>query len=279
MSEGQPALREGLALLQVGRAEEAVQALWRAATQDPGSFEVRFHLGRALAQTGRHADAIRELQAALQIDPGSAEAQRELGIARQLAAQPARPPAYGTPAQRRRTGGLSAGAIVAIVVVGLIVVFGGVIAAIVFPAFGKAQEKARQTTCLSNVKQLNLGMLMYAQDHAVREQMQLAAGVFPPSGAWADGIEPYVRNPALLQCPGAPELEYGYAMNSAVGGAGIMSLGNPATTELLYDSTANSKNANDALTSLPSPGRHYGFNNIGYVDGHAKSVKGAPTAP
>ncbi len=39
-----------------------------------------------------------------------------------------------------------------------------ILAAILFPVFAKAREKARQTACLSNVKQLAVGMLMYAQD-------------------------------------------------------------------------------------------------------------------
>ena len=39
-----------------------------------------------------------------------------------------------------------------------------ILAAILFPVFAKAREKARQSSCLSNMKQLGLGMLMYAQD-------------------------------------------------------------------------------------------------------------------
>lgn len=39
-----------------------------------------------------------------------------------------------------------------------------ILAAILFPVFARAREKARQTSCLSNVKQLTLGCLMYAQD-------------------------------------------------------------------------------------------------------------------
>jgi prepilin-type N-terminal cleavage/methylation domain-containing protein len=40
-----------------------------------------------------------------------------------------------------------------------------ILAAILFPVFAQAREKARQTSCISNVKQLSLGMLMYAQDN------------------------------------------------------------------------------------------------------------------
>jgi prepilin-type N-terminal cleavage/methylation domain-containing protein len=43
-----------------------------------------------------------------------------------------------------------------------------ILAAILFPVFARAREKARQTSCLSNVKQLTLGILMYAQDYDER---------------------------------------------------------------------------------------------------------------
>jgi prepilin-type N-terminal cleavage/methylation domain-containing protein len=40
-----------------------------------------------------------------------------------------------------------------------------ILAAILFPVFAQAREKARQTACLSNVKQLGTGVMMYAQDY------------------------------------------------------------------------------------------------------------------
>ncbi|MFO8079163.1 MAG: prepilin-type N-terminal cleavage/methylation domain-containing protein [Armatimonadota bacterium] len=40
-----------------------------------------------------------------------------------------------------------------------------ILAAILFPVFARAREKARQSSCLSNVKQLNLGVMMYVQDY------------------------------------------------------------------------------------------------------------------
>jgi prepilin-type N-terminal cleavage/methylation domain-containing protein len=40
-----------------------------------------------------------------------------------------------------------------------------ILAAILFPVFAQAREKARQATCVSNMKQIGLGVLMYAQDY------------------------------------------------------------------------------------------------------------------
>ncbi|MFO7946152.1 MAG: prepilin-type N-terminal cleavage/methylation domain-containing protein, partial [Armatimonadota bacterium] len=40
-----------------------------------------------------------------------------------------------------------------------------ILAAILFPVFARAREKARQSSCLNNLKQLSLGILMYVQDY------------------------------------------------------------------------------------------------------------------
>src|SRR5687768_14208579 len=49
-----------------------------------------------------------------------------------------------------------------------------ILAAILFPVFAQAREKARQTSCLSNLKQLSTAMMMYAED---------SDGLFPPAVA------------------------------------------------------------------------------------------------
>lgn len=69
-----------------------------------------------------------------------------------------------------------------------------ILAAILFPVFAQAREKARSTTCLSNLKQIGLGILMYAQDY--EEALPLAAVNPDPVGPvvmWYDVIEPYVK--------------------------------------------------------------------------------------
>ena len=63
-----------------------------------------------------------------------------------------------------------------------------ILAAILFPVFARAREKARQTTCLSNVKQLTLGHLMYAQDYDERFS---GSYNFTPA-QWGLMIAPYV---------------------------------------------------------------------------------------
>ena len=60
-----------------------------------------------------------------------------------------------------------------------------ILAAILFPVFARAREKARQSSCLSNVKQLTLGILMYADDYDEKFPVQdytVAAVTYPGGG-------------------------------------------------------------------------------------------------
>src|SRR5512144_498244 len=64
-----------------------------------------------------------------------------------------------------------------------------ILAAILFPVFAQAREKARQISCLSNIKQIGLGVLMYAQDYD--ETYPFAWG---QTGAWYESVDPYIKN-------------------------------------------------------------------------------------
>ncbi len=75
-----------------------------------------------------------------------------------------------------------------------------ILAAILFPVFAQAREKARQATCLSNVKQIATSYFMYAQDYDQRyTQNRYADGA--NHYTWKLAILPYVKNLALFQCP------------------------------------------------------------------------------
>jgi prepilin-type N-terminal cleavage/methylation domain-containing protein/prepilin-type processing-associated H-X9-DG protein len=83
-----------------------------------------------------------------------------------------------------------------------------ILAAILFPVFAQAREKARQTGCLSNCKQIGLGLMMYVQDYD-----ETYPGAFlrvpPINGGGVDRIplecqiEPYVKNTGIWTCPSA----------------------------------------------------------------------------
>lgn len=81
-----------------------------------------------------------------------------------------------------------------------------ILAAILFPVFAQAREKARQTTCLSNMKQIGLGMYMYVQDN---DETYVTAcvggniwgGLQPQAYSWAEAILPYIKNNGVFICP------------------------------------------------------------------------------
>jgi len=89
-----------------------------------------------------------------------------------------------------------------------------ILAAILFPVFAQAREKARQTSCLSNEKQIGLALLAYSQDY----DEQMVRGWYgnngygqstntPPTDPrykWMDAIGPFVKNNQLFTCPSAP---------------------------------------------------------------------------
>lgn len=84
-----------------------------------------------------------------------------------------------------------------------------ILAAILFPVFAKAREKARQASCLSNMKQLGLGMLQYAQDYD-----EMMPQVYKDQGAtrfwWFNDIQPYIRNTQLYRCPSGSATGWNY---------------------------------------------------------------------
>jgi prepilin-type N-terminal cleavage/methylation domain-containing protein/prepilin-type processing-associated H-X9-DG protein len=86
-----------------------------------------------------------------------------------------------------------------------------ILAAILFPVFAQAREKARQSTCLSNTKQIGMALMQYEADYD-----EAAPGVWfgpvpaapwsQPSNAttfykWMDAINPYVKNEGVFNCP------------------------------------------------------------------------------
>jgi len=82
-----------------------------------------------------------------------------------------------------------------------------ILAAILFPVFAKAREKARQTSCLSAVKQMSLGCMMCAQDYDETMLLALAPNAGSPGHVWGDRrywwelLEPYVKNWQIYRCP------------------------------------------------------------------------------
>jgi prepilin-type N-terminal cleavage/methylation domain-containing protein len=80
-----------------------------------------------------------------------------------------------------------------------------ILAAILFPVFAQAREKARTTSCLSNMKQAGLAWQMYLQDYD--ETMVPAFTYDPAQGTyyWAKLQDPYTKSWQIYHCPSAPD--------------------------------------------------------------------------
>jgi len=128
-----------------------------------------------------------------------------------------------------------------------------ILAAILFPVFAQAREQARKISCLSNVKQISLGNMMYIQDYD--ETFEFAWGVTGTgnNGTWLDAIMPYVKN--------------GQANENAPGGSWHFSTGLwhcPSDTEgpslVSYTTNALETGAGNLASGLYAPEALAGIN-------------------
>ncbi len=137
-----------------------------------------------------------------------------------------------------------------------------ILAAILFPVFAKAREKARQSACTSNLKQLSLGILMYAQDYDERYPMMFSydGGSGVDLRWWEDRVQPYVMNWQVTICPSRTPTAYTYA-RPAAGPAPLlfsydcntMSAGNGTVATAGYGSGGPMTNAPAGLGEVQKP--------------------------
>ncbi len=166
-----------------------------------------------------------------------------------------------------------------------------ILAAILFPVFSRARAKARQTACLSNVKQIGLALEMYCQDYdEAYPVVDHATGY----GWWAP-LYPYVKNAQVFRCPaykaGAAEPSSDYALNGLFAhgvsqsffqdAAGQISIAirKPGCMEAGYHPWPDDHAAWDSLGAYSefeaniATDIHNGGSNYGFADGHAKWYK------
>ena len=149
-----------------------------------------------------------------------------------------------------------------------------ILAAILFPVFAQAREKARFTSCTTNVKRLSFAATVYAQDW---DQ------TLPAAKQWMTRLEPYTKGVGndrngnarpseyAFHCPSvAPRRsnpdKFGYAYNSKLNDVSLITLPNISRIPMIYDSENLQKNANDPFKSVAH--RHQRGAVVGYADGH-----------
>lgn len=183
-----------------------------------------------------------------------------------------------------------------------------ILAAILFPVFARAREKARQSSCLSNVRQIMTGILMYAQDYDETMPMvetRVGSYVLPNGGIdssgwlpWQIAVYPYIKNAQIFNCPSASTGwdggEYDISNVNNPGGCNAVTYGyneecsGVATGSFNYVSECMTiaDKGNTALWYLESMGDYNGRNdvalnrhnegcNIGFADGHGKWMRGS----
>jgi len=185
-----------------------------------------------------------------------------------------------------------------------------ILAAILFPVFARAREKAKQTSCLSNTKQIGLGLSMYISDyddcmpfyygpnHKPRppELPDLTAysdyGMF-----WQDLIYPYVKNIDIYKCPssrnyrGTPRAyigsyggNYAYVLSNGYAPPSLLvrnlsEFTHPAETFAVVEATSYITRHDPGIPGSTGgywglvQSRHNDQNNVLFLDGHAKSLE------
>ena len=161
-----------------------------------------------------------------------------------------------------------------------------ILAAILFPVFAKAREKARQTTCLSNLKQLALANIMYSSDYGGRFMAFCDASI----GCFyaARTLDPYIKNEAIWACPSRSwepwwgpwpaHYSYGYFCGNVVAGRKSTTIAAPADVVMFIECNSAPASPNNCCGVRDSgwvrvdwiQNVHNGGTNLAFVDGHAK---------
>lgn len=177
-----------------------------------------------------------------------------------------------------------------------------ILAAILFPVFAQAREKARQITCASNMKQIGLALLQYQQDYD--ESFPITVGEYTLSGVWIPvyttnsanwqapaatwdiNIESYTKNMQVEECPDDTRSAYllapmagdpagagayhSYGLCENLVGAALGKMPSPAETLMMADAVTGSAGKRDGFY----PGNWWWFWNIGGTDGY---IDGTPS--
>jgi prepilin-type N-terminal cleavage/methylation domain-containing protein/prepilin-type processing-associated H-X9-DG protein len=176
-----------------------------------------------------------------------------------------------------------------------------ILAAILFPVFGRARENARKTSCASNLKQIGLGWTMYAQDYDER-MMRVSVATPGKTHYWwgsYDGTKlrneegplyPYMKNAQIQACPSFENVlrtnlgltGYTFNYNYLGSSQSLAAVQDPSRTLLMADGAEISyldyKTVRASTYSDPPSanfptfhGRHNGMGNVLWVDGHVKA--------
>ncbi len=105
-----------------------------------------------------------------------------------------------------------------------------ILAAILFPVFAQARDRARTATCQSNLKQLGLAFHLYTADYDE---------VYPPVSQWKTRLQPYIKNFDINKCPSRPHLPWYYGQGYNIGISNPLVVGFPQRSMSTVTTPAN----------------------------------------
>ena len=155
-----------------------------------------------------------------------------------------------------------------------------ILAAILFPVFGRARENARRSSCQSNEKQILLGFKQYTQDYDELFPQGNAGSLpatSPTSNGWVSSLQPYLKSLQIFQCPSETGSTVGFSdydyNSSQVGSSNETKFANSSNTVLMCEGAEA-----DGITAVASDpsvapavnNRHLDGSNYAFVDGHVK---------
>ena len=180
-----------------------------------------------------------------------------------------------------------------------------ILAAILFPVFGRARENARRSSCQSNLKQIGLGIAQYTQDYDEKYNVQDTASL-ALGRSFASDLQPYLKSSQIFICPSAAGTEvnpntflYGvtdnrdhnwrlttpapesreyvgsYAMNDLLTiPIALADVQKPTECAMILDAAHPQASLIIGQPRVANSLRHFDGANVCYADGHVKWVKG-----
>jgi prepilin-type N-terminal cleavage/methylation domain-containing protein/prepilin-type processing-associated H-X9-DG protein len=192
-----------------------------------------------------------------------------------------------------------------------------ILAAILFPVFGRSRENARRSSCQSNLKQIGLGIMQYTQDYdekfpMCRTNNTSVDGVLTNDVPWQYTVQPYLKSRQLFKCPSIkkevgqlrtgnpPTIISSYMCNGtgfangarpndfgglrpmndtySEGGLALARIGSSAQVILVGERDDRDEPEFYSVIDVDKFVNHLGMTNFLFCDGHVKAMKPNSTA-
>jgi prepilin-type N-terminal cleavage/methylation domain-containing protein/prepilin-type processing-associated H-X9-DG protein len=167
-----------------------------------------------------------------------------------------------------------------------------ILAAILFPVFGRARENARRSSCQSNLKQIGLALAQYSQDYD-----ETYTPVNDATYTWAQILQPYLKSVQIFKCPSndaiggmgtanvSPAIPRSYGLNLRLHRLPVAAVGSTSQKiQVCEVQTGGAEAGNPYLGdpdhrqwSIEGFARHLATWNCLFVDGHVKALKPVAT--